>query len=272
MKVLLSLSLLCLLVVVLTKGQSRYLSQTSRMKVLLSLSLLCLLVVVLTKGAHQTYRLHYRGAALCATFTRRKASVNSVIRVRGPPQGHPASCTPASLRLHHGLSAFSYCEGETVDCILAASNYTVGSRATSGPSCLLYSSLPPPPPRPQGTKQFKLSSGTTSDGSVTSLSAQNLCAADGLQFAMIETANEHKQLLAQVGPEIRSRCTVSCLAWIWLDSNLHWVDGSVLNKCEVSADSPSASGSCAAQEWETMVVWQMPCTLRPVPVICQTYV
>ncbi|XP_047739055.1 uncharacterized protein LOC125178707, partial [Hyalella azteca] len=159
------------------------------MKVLLSLSLLCLLVEVLTNYAHQTYRLHYRGAALCNTYTTRKASVDSVI-------------TCASLALSVNAPAFAYCKGEAADCILATSNYTVGTWASSAPSCLLYSSsppLPPPPPPPQGTKIFVLSRGSTVFGDLTSLSTNDLCAADGLQFAVVATPAELQLLLDQVG-------------------------------------------------------------------------
>ncbi|XP_047737255.1 uncharacterized protein LOC125178166 [Hyalella azteca] len=211
---------------------------------------------------YTTYRLHYREAALCSNVTASAVQAGSVIRCAA----HASS---------QSSPAFVFCVEETADCILATSNYHAGTWLSSEPSCLLYSSYPLPPlplPQTQGTMQFKLSTGATTAGDVTSLSAQNLCAADGLQFAVVATAAEQLQVLAQVGAEIKARCSNFCLAWYWLNSTLQWADGSVPNKCQISIASPSATRTCYVQDWSWPGVGTYQCTIiGAIPVICQTY-
>ncbi|XP_047739459.1 uncharacterized protein LOC125178825 [Hyalella azteca] len=225
------------------------------------LLLLCLLVVGTAWGTHLMYRVHFRNACLCPAFIR------SSLRT-----GSAARC--ATYASAESSPAFVFCEGEAADCSLATSNYTVGTWISSGQSCLLYSSYPPPPPpppQPQGTKLFKLSAATTSARSMTSLSGQDLCAAEGLQLAVVTSAAEQQQVHDQVGAEILRRCYNMCLAWFWLDSSLHWADGSLLNQCQVTIKNPGSTPACFYQDYGTTGLFRYPCTIEALPVVCQTY-
>ncbi|XP_018007025.1 uncharacterized protein LOC108664843 [Hyalella azteca] len=227
----------------------------------LSWPLLCLLVLSDVQGSNLVYTVHFSGATLCPAFVRNKTRVGSVVM---------CALHASSVR----APAFAFCEGETEDCLLASSAYTAGTMAASGLLCRLYSSnsQPPlPPPKPQGKKRYKLSTAITTNGDVSSMSAENLCAADGYQFAVIASAAEQQLVFDQVGAEIKSRCTYACLAWLWLDPSYRWSDGSVLNQCEVGIGNPGDAVPCFTQGGAPGL-YKFYCRAGTgIPVVCQVY-